>query len=539
MVDDWMMLVQYHFDQSIWKSVHHWNTIGGGGIRPIGSIFFGLTPALFGIHPVPYILLNTACWIGSILLISRVVKEYCGEVSARWFILLGSVPTIASSTIFEPIVMIIGSASTLFWSLALVSLARYMRTSEQKYYWGMFILALIGMLIYEVSAPLMLIMMFLPIIPHLKGRPFPLSEPVRQALRRFTLPVVLLIVALMLFQKFIVPMYGVNLSRLSARPLGDMLRSFARWAYSVIVDSPVMIGSSVTHYGYALLLRWDWWLLVISTIIFVITLQKTSSHEPSSQKSSRERKLFLLLVTLTLLSCSALSVFSGFNMRIEGIENRFLGSTWILVCILLSALFHKLSNGWKIIIPALFLILTYHSFMVQADNYVKNRQLQQAVIDDCFERIKNAPIGKQAFIVGNVPIYANNNFNNEIVFAYRHDFGGHLKILLNSKEIIDEGQTINVNKEAPTNDTTRFFLSRDRDTVMTGNLTGVMKRSINGNVWWYEYDQFTRKAALMRVRDTLHFDSILTSSRKGLVNASPLPVTERFRNSIKSILTKK
>jgi hypothetical protein len=40
----------------------------------------------------------------------------------------------------------------------------------------------------------------------------------------------------------------------------------------------------------------------------------------------------------------------------------------------------------------------------------------------------------------------------------------------------------------------------------------------------------------MRLRDTLHFDSILTANRQGNVNIARLPVTERFRNSIKAML---
>jgi hypothetical protein len=189
-----------------------------------------------------------------------------------------------------------------------------------------------------------------------------------------------------------------------------------------------------------------------------------------------------------------------------------------------------------VILPAFVVIVTYLSFMIQAHNYLANRRLQEAVVSDCLVKLQAASLQPGAFIIGNVPIYANQNFNNEVVFAYRHDFGGQLKMRLNSKTIIDEGQTININSEAPTNDTTRFFLARNRDTVLTGNLTGVMKRPLNGNVWWYEYDQYTQNSAFMRLRDTLHFDSILTANRQGNVNIARLPVTERFRNSIKAML---
>ena len=538
MIDDLMMIVQSHFDKSVWKTFVFWNTLGGGGMRPLGSTFFALTPPLFGTNPVPYILLNTACWIAVIVLVSRVVKDYCGESAALWFIVLGIIPTIASSTIFEPIVMIIGSSSTLFWALSLWNLQEYLKGKKTLNLILTYLLVIIGLLIYEVSAPLLLITALLPLLPTLANHRWSESLVRREALR-YGAPVALVIISLALFQKLIVPLYGVSLSRLSARPLGDMARSFGRWFFSVVVDTPVMMVSSLQHYGWGLFARVDWWLLVVAVIAFVIILRKAAPELAAANKSQRERQLFLAMIVLTLLGCSALAVFSGFNMRVEGIENRFLGSTWILLSILLAAAFTRLQHGFGVIVPALVVVMTYFSFTIQAQNYLANRQLQEAVINDSFTKLQAAQIQPGAFIIGNVPVYANNNFNNEVVFAYRHDFGGQLKMRFNSKTLIDEGQVVNVNREAPTNDTTRFFLSRDRDTVMTGNLTGLMKRPLNGNVWWYEYDQYTQASRLVRLRDSLHFDSIWAANRQGSVNIAVLPVTERFRNSIKIMFGKK
>lgn len=538
MIDDLMMIVQSHFDKSVWKTFVFWNTLGGGGMRPLGSTFFALTPPLFGTNPIPYILLNTACWIAAIVLVSRVVKDYCGESVALWFIVLGIIPTIASSTIFEPIVMIIGSSSTLFWVLSLWNLQEYLKGKKILNLILTYLLVIIGLLIYEVSAPLLLITALLPLLPTLANHRWSESLVRREALR-YGAPVALVIIGLALFQKLIVPLYGVSLSRLSARPLGDMARSFGRWLFSVVIDTPVMLVSSLTHYGAGLFVRWDWWLLVLAVVAFVVILRKAVPELATTNKSQRERQLFLAMIVLTLLGCSALAVFSGFNMRVEGIENRFLGSTWILLSILLAAAFARLQHGFGVIVPALIVVMTYFSFMIQAQNYIANRRLQEAVINDSFTKLQAAQIQPGAFIIGNVPIYANNNFNNEVVFAYRHDFGGQLKMRFDSKTLIDEGQVVNVNREAPTNDTTRFFLSRDRDTVMTGNLTGLMKRPLNGNVWWYEYDQYTQASRLVRLRDSLHFDSIWTANRQGSVNIAVLPVTERFRNNIKTMFGKK
>ncbi len=535
MIDDWMMIVRSHFSNSMWETFSFWNGPGGGGMRPLGSIFFAVTPPLFGAHPVPYILLNTTCWVVSIVIISRVVKDYCGEAAAYWFIAFGVVPTMASSTIFEPLVMIIGTASTLFWSCSLLYLHRYVQTGNLRYRILTYIFIIIGLLIYEVTAPLLLITALLPLL-----RPIAVHgwswKALRRDVTRSFIPVTVIIVGLSLFQKFIVPLYGVNLSRLSARPIGEMLRSFGRWAFSVFIDAPVMIAASLGHYGGSLFGRVDWWLLVIIAVLVVILLRKTSVHLAVSARPATEQRFFILMIGVTLFGCSALSVFSGFNMRVEGIENRFLGSTWILLSILLGVLFSRFHQKlWAAVLATIVLVMTYFSFMIQANNYVDNSRLQAATINDCVAKLSDAHITTGAFVVGNVPIYATHNFNNEVVFAYRHDFGGQLRMRTDSKSLIEMGQVINVNREAPTNDTTRFFLSRNRDTILIGNLTGLMKKPMNDNVWWYEYDQHTANSRLLRMQDTVHFDSILTANRQGTVNIAALPVTERFRLRLKSL----
>jgi hypothetical protein len=539
MIDDWMMIVQSYFDHSVWKTFAFWNTLGGGGMRPLGSIFFAITPPLFGTNAVPYIVLNTLCWGTSILLISRIVKDYHGESASLWFIILGIVPSIASSTIFEPIVMIIGSSSMLFWAISLWNLQEYLKNKQIRNLAAMYGFIIVGLLIYEVSAPLLLITAMLPLIPVAARYSWKDRNLWREAVRTFT-PIVLIIVCLSLFQKFIVPLYGLSLSRLSARPLIDMARSFGRWLFSVCIDAPIMMVSSLTHYGSNLFLRLDWWLLVLAVIAFVVLLRQALPHVVRSDKSQKEQRLFLAMIVMTLLSCSALSVFSGFNMRVEGIENRFLGSTWILLTILLAVVFAKMTNTWRVILPAFVVVVSYFSFMIQSQNYLVNRRLQEATIKDCLAKLQMASVQPGAFIIGNVPIYANHNFNNEVVFAYRHDFGGQLKMRLNSKTIIDEGQVVNINREAPKNDTTRFFAAVDGDTVLVGNLTGVMKRPINEKTWWYEYDQTTGKSELVHItRGASQLDSILAAARLGSVNIAPLPVTERVRNGIKAAFGRK
>jgi hypothetical protein len=423
--------------------------------------------------------------------------------------------------------------------LSLRCLQRYLETGERIFYLLTYVLIIVALLIYEAIAPLLLLTALLPFVYNIRKDGFSWQATKANILAnifKYFTPVVGTIALMSVFQKFIVPFYGVTLSRLSSRPLGDMLRSFARWAFTVVADTPMMIFFSLQHNIIGLFLRVEFWFLLATVIAFVMLIRRSLSVN-----NAPEQKYFLAVIALSLVACSALSVFSGINMRVEGIENRFLGSTWLMLSVLLGMVFARFQHFGSVF-GGFFIVCVYVSFLIQSFNYLDNRRIQNAVFEDCIKKLNAAKARGErvdsAFIVGNVPVYATKNFNNEVVFAYRFDFGGGIRMKTNGK--IEMGQVVNINRDAPKNDTTRFFAAVDGDTVLVGNLTGLMKRPINEKTWWYEYDQFTGKSELVHItRGASQLDSILATARLGSVNAAPLPVTERVRNGIKVVFTRK
>jgi hypothetical protein len=535
MIDDWQIRGTAFFQGSIWNTFRFWNVEGGSGMRPIASFFFAVTPKLFGESPVGYVLLNTALWLSAVLLFRCIVQAYTSERASWWFAVLAAVPTIASTTIFEPVTMIIGTSNMLLWALSLRCLQRYLETGEKIFYALTYVLIIVALLIYEAIAPLLLLTALLPFVHNIRQNGFSWQAIKANTLTYFA-PIVGTIAFMSIFQKFIVPFYGVTLSRLSSRPLGDMARSFARWVFTVVADTPMMIFFSLQHNIASMLTSVEFWFLVAAVIAFVLVVRRLSD-----EKTAPQQQYFLAVIALSLVACSALSVFSGINMRVEGIENRFLGSTWLMLSVLLGMLFARLPN-FGAVFGGLLVLCVYWSFSIQAFNYLDNRRIQNAVFEDCIKKLNAAEARGErvdsAFIVGNVPVYATKNFNNEVVFAYRFDFGGGLRMKTGGK--IDVGQVVNINHDAPKNDTTRFFASVDGDTVLVGNLTGVMKRPINEKTWWYEYDQTAGKSELVHItRGASQLDSILAAARLGTVNIAPLPVTERVRNGIKAAFSRK
>jgi hypothetical protein len=278
--------------------------------------------------------------------------------------------------------------------------------------------------------------------------------------------------------------------------------------------------------------------LCCGIIAFLFALRSLRNQQHQSIPNNSVQKYFLGVIALSLICCSALSVFSGINMRVEGIENRFLGSTWLMLSVLLGAVFARFARIGAVF-GGVLLLTVYLSFSIQSFNYLENRTVQREVFEDCTKKLLEAEQRGErvdsAYIVGNVPVYAKNNFNNEVIFAYRFDFGGGMRMKTNGK--IEMGQVININRAAPTNDTTRFFAAVHGDSILVGNLTGLMKRPINEKTWWYEYDQFTGKSELVHItKGAPQLDSILTNARTKNVNAAPLPATERIRISLKTLM---
>lgn len=535
MIDDWQMLHHSFFQKTIYNTFRYWNVENGSGMRPLASLLFAIMPKIFGDNPVGYIILNTGIWLCAIFAARIIIEKYLGSRASWWFVVLAAVPTIASTNIFEPITMIIGTSNILLWSLSLLCLQRYLERGERLYYILTYILLVVALLIYEQIAPLLLLTALLPFVYNAAKNGLSLQQAKADVVKYFS-PIVVVLITMSIFQKLIVPIYGVTLSRLSSRPLGDLMRSFARWVFTVIADTPLMLLSSLQHYGGGIVTRVEFWLLLLGVVVFVILLQKNSE----TQHSSRLQTYFLVIITLTLFACSALSVFSGINMRVEGIENRFLGSTWLMLSVLLSFVFARFARFGEVL-GGVVVFLVYFSFSIQVFNYLDNTRVQNLVFNDCVAKLEAAKQRGErvdsAFIVGNVPVYATKNFNNEVIFAYRFDFGGGMRMKTNGT--VEMGQVININRDAPKNDTTRFFAAIDRDTLLIGNLTGLMKRPINEKMWWYEYDQFTGQSTLVHItQGTQQIDSILNVARNSNVNAAPLPATERVRNSIKAMFKK-
>jgi hypothetical protein len=135
-----------------------------------------------------------------------------------------------------------------------------------------------------------------------------------------------------------------------------------------------------------------------------------------------------------------------------------------------------------------FCCLAYISFGVQRDNYIRSWQLQKTILKDVLEKIESEGVTHDATIIGNVPGYLPDNFNNEIVFTQPWDFGAALSLYTNKKiaggAVLDT-RASNFSKPLQLSD---GVLAIDR-----------WWKTNTQNLWFYDYDPKTKSSSLVKI----------------------------------------
>jgi hypothetical protein len=153
-----------------------------------------------------------------------------------------------------------------------------------------------------------------------------------------------------------------------------------------------------------------------------------------------------------------------------------------------------------LVFAILFCCLAYISFGVQRDNYVRSWQLQTLILKDVLEDIETANVPAGSTLIGNVPGYLPNNFNNEIVFTHPWDFGAALSLYTNKKIVggaVLDTRASNFSKPIKLSN---GILSIDR----------WWKTDIN-NLWFYDYEPVSKSGTLKRILDEDSLKKMLVS----------------------------
>jgi hypothetical protein len=250
--------------------------------------------------------------------------------------------------------------------------------------------------------------------------------------------------------------------------------------------------------------RADLYGFVITTVL-AFTLSSFWIKQKKFKLNAHPRSINNLGIVLVSLLCffasSSIFILSGSYAEIGGYDSRALSSTWICLALLFASIINLFSKKiLALVLAILFSCLVYIAFSVQLDNYVRSWQLQTLILKDVLEDIETENVPAGSTLIGNVPGYLPNNFNNEIVFTHPWDFGAALSLFTNKKIVggaVLDTRASNFSKPIKISNGT---LSIDR----------WWKTDIN-NLWFYDYEPNSKSGTLKRIPDEDSLKKLLVS----------------------------
>jgi hypothetical protein len=142
-----------------------------------------------------------------------------------------------------------------------------------------------------------------------------------------------------------------------------------------------------------------------------------------------------------------------------------------------------------LLITLAFICLSTLSFSIQRDKYIESWQLQIHILKDVDHLIQVNNIGSNASIIFDVPQYAPNNYNRELVFSQSWDLPVALTIATGHR--IQSGVVI----DSRTKNLQGLRIHNDKAFVNDGGKVDLK------NLWLYDFDPSTKKGSLILLND--------------------------------------
>ncbi|MCX6175446.1 MAG: hypothetical protein NTZ27_11895 [Ignavibacteriales bacterium] len=227
------------------------------------------------------------------------------------------------------------------------------------------------------------------------------------------------------------------------------------------------------------------------------------------------------------------------RIEIGGYNNRNLLEVWILLSISLAIIASRLSRSRLLFMfPLIFLLMI--SFIIQVNHRGKAYQYQLKITKDCVEKVSSNKIfTKGDIIVGNIPKFLTENYNNELIFGSPWDWGSAINIY--SKGNIGGGIPITsegyFRKEDPF---TAELLDKKKIDVCQDTLIydDWLKTEIN-KIWYYEYDIKSGRSQLFKFGSKDNVNKILfEENRSHKINVFTKPFYERIKQPIANFVVK-
>ncbi len=480
--------------------------------RPVLVAIAFLTGRLFGENPVGYNVLSILFWLMNCALAASVLKRFLGGTAAMLFVLFASVPVAASSALLHSSVLLGMIAAVLFWTVSFHYLVKFQEGKKWLDFALGYFFVLMSLLTYEVTLPLIVLNILLPFVYR--------DKKVVLKIVGHGLMVASLVGLSSLNQLILMPrLLHIHISSLilNGMTLRRVVWSVGSWFYSLSFDLPILLLSSLNKVG----------ILEFSEVALLLFLLIFGIKQMSNQLETRSgmRKLFLMTVLISLMSCAALFIFSIAKPSTYGYANRVLLSSYFLLCIFLADATSHLSKSRAYWVCALVLLPFYTSMISQRDNFIEAARLAKAILEDCAHKVLEQNVPAPAAVFANVPEHTAKNINNEEVLLGWWDFGFGLKYF--TKGVVDpvKSHVITVN-----------YLVKKADEGYENHFTS-RAAEVRKNLWYYEYDIKSGQSFLRRIPEDqdIHvlIDEIKAKNLNGIVPILSLEIKERVKSRFK------
>lgn len=457
--------------------------------RPLAPLPIALATNLIGKNYSLYVSLNILIFLAAISIIVYLLRKCIGIYPATIFGLVAAIPAISMPTIVSPINLITGTTSLLYWAFAMWLITQFQISGGRWKYFFAYSAYICSLLTYEITFPLGIMLFLFPaIVGHERS-----SLTLRQYFMRFGSPILLALVIALIWQKIISPAYLIDQSRLHISP-EKILSYLESWFDIFRLHLPALFYKSLkTSTAY------DWLTCVLALIAMALSLRMRDKDE----KSNNQRLIFLFASTFTLLAASLILVLSSSASEVGGYQSRALSPTWLGLSFFAAALgcisVNRIAKKILFILLATFICFSCNTFSIQRDNYIESWRIQTRIIEDLLSKIQSQGVPKGAVILGNLPNYTPNNFNNEIVFAVEWDFDAAIRLA--SNDFIGHGSVID----------TRGGNFHDIRIINNRIILNNSDYLDSKKLWVYDFDQKKNQGRLIKVGDTFIMQSILDS----------------------------
>jgi hypothetical protein len=488
--DDWGDIAQNLICNGFFECYRSWFPLFSN--RPLAPLPITATTLLFGLNISWYLIFNTAIYLIAIFTTASALKSLLTPFAKIVFIALASAPIIAMPIVISPINQSTATFAFLFWALSLRLLQSYCLRKTFLSYGTSYILLLASLLTYEVMLPLLVLTAALPFALNSKN----LTEKPFQYILQYIAPIILILGAVLLWQKILAGLiFSTVYSRLAFDP-NNIGLFFLNWLSVFYAALPQLVIKSIKRidlYGSTVSV------VLALTLLFFWTRQASLNVDTHSARNSK-LKTFLILL-FCFFASSLIFILSGAYAEIGGNDARALSSAWICMALLIASTINFFSKKILALVFAIFFCcLAYISFGVQRDNYIRSWQLQKTILKDVLEKIESEGVTHDATIIGNVPGYLPDNFNNEIVFTQPWDFGAALSLYTNKKiaggAVLDT-RASNFSKPLQLSD---GVLAIDR-----------WWKTNTQNLWFYDYDPKTKSSSLVKIPNIDALKKLLVS----------------------------